>query len=101
MAIYQVNNLDSPINFGSTDTDRILQNVKNLIMCRMGEVPYDRYRGFDQSLFDLPEQKIREELIPELDRCLMWEPRAEIVDAKIELLNNTAAYITVDVEIAE
>ena len=75
MAQYQIDNVASPIDFQESDIiKRALQNAKNLLMCRMGEVPYDRYRGFDAALFDLPITGLRIELLPELDRVMMWEP---------------------------
>ena len=47
MAQYQIDNVAAPINFQESDIVlRTLQNAKNLLMCQMGEVPYDRYRGF-------------------------------------------------------
>ena len=75
MAQYQIDNIASPINFQEDDIIlRTLQNAKNLLMCRMGEVPYDRYRGFDPALYELPLDELRAELLPELDRVMMWEP---------------------------
>jgi len=64
MAQYQIDNVAAPIDFQEDDIIlRTLQNAKNLLMCHMGEVPYDRYRGFDASLYDLPIDKLREELL--------------------------------------
>ena len=86
MAQYQIDNVASPIDFQEDDIiARTLQNVKNLLMCQMGEVPYDRYRGFDASLYDLPMQDFENELLPELDRVMMWEPDVEVVDAEAKL----------------
>ena len=80
MAQYQIDNVAAPIDFQEDDIIlRTLQNAKNLLMCHMGEVPYDRYRGFDASLYDLPIDKLREELLPSKwwtrkRRCLATEP---------------------------
>ena len=38
-------------------------------MCRMGEVPFDRMRGLNPALFDLPLNEMQEQLLPELDGC--------------------------------
>ncbi len=55
MAQYQIDNIASPIDWQEDDIiQRTLQNAKNLLMCRMGEVPYDRYAGFDPAMYDLP-----------------------------------------------
>lgn len=100
MARYQIDNVPSPINFGETDIiKRTIQNAKNLLMCRMGEVPYDRYRGFDPALFDLPLDEMQEELLPELDRVMMWEPDVEVADAEASITEN-GTYIQVILEIA-
>lgn len=100
MAQYQIDNVASPINFQEDDIIlRTLQNAKNLLMCHMGEVPYDRYRGFDPALFDLPIEQMREELLPELDRVMMWEPDVEVADAEATLFNDGTVYIKVIVEV--
>ena len=50
MALYQIDNVASPIDFQEDDLiKRTLQNAKNLLMCQMGEVPYGRYRGLKNS----------------------------------------------------
>ncbi len=100
MARYQIDNVASPIDFQESDiVMRTLQNAKNLLMCQMGEVPYDRYRGFDPALYDLPIDEFREQLLPELDRVMMWEPDVEVVDAEATLLGNGEIYIKVILEL--
>lgn len=96
---YIINNLPEPIDFETTDpVKRTMQNAKNLLMCRMGEVPYDRFRGFDNGLYDLPDSRFLEELVPELDRVMMEEPDAEVVDGEIKYLGDKP-YIEVTIEI--
>lgn len=100
MAQYQIDNIPSPIDFQESDIiKRTLQNAKNLLMCRLGEVPYDRCRGFDPELFDHPIETLREELLPELDRVMSWEFDVEVVDAEATLLDNGQVYIKVILEI--
>ena len=100
MARYQIDNVASPIDFQESNiVMRTLQNAKNLLMCQMGEVPYDRYRGFDPALYDLPIDEFREQLLPELDRAMMWEPDVEVVDAEATLLGNGEIYIKVILEL--
>lgn len=104
MALYQIDNVASPIDFQTTDiVKRTLQNAKNLLMCRMGEIPYDRYRGFDPDLYDMPMDEMETELLPELDRLMMWEPDVEVEDAEATLLPNGQVYIKaiIDVGIEE
>ena len=100
MAQFQIDNIASPIDFQEDDIiQRTLQNAKNLLMCQMGEVPYDRYMGFDPALYDLPIEQMREELLPELDRIMLWEPDAEVVSAEASIIENGGVYIRVIVEI--
>ena len=100
MALYQIDNVQSPINWQEDDIiQRTLQNAKNLLMCRMGEVPYDRFRGFDNALFELPITLIRSELLPELDRIMMWEPDVEVDDAEATLLSDGSTYIKVIIDV--
>lgn len=100
MAQYQIDNVASPIDFQEDDIiKRALQNAKNLLMCHMGEVPYDRCRGFDPALYDLPIEQMREELLPELDRVMMWEPDVEVVDAEATLFKDGSVYIKCIVEV--
>lgn len=101
MAMYTIDNRPGPINFESNKNmlQRTLQNAKNLIMCRMGEVPYDRKRGIDPALFDMPIIDVNEQLMPEIDRVLGWEPDAEAVSAVATRDENGDTVITVVVDI--
>lgn len=101
MARFQIDNTATPIDYQEDDIiKRTLQNAKNLLMLQMGELPYDRYRGFNTELYDLPMNKLRKELLPELDRVMMWEPDVEVVEAKATVLENGALYIKVILEVA-
>jgi len=100
MAQYMIDNVLSPIDFQEKDfVQRTLQNAKNLLMCRMGEVPYDRCRGFDPALYDMPINKMREELLPELDRLMIYEPDVTVVSAEATLMPDHSTYIKCIVEI--
>ena len=102
MALYEIDNRPAPIDFecGFDDVvQQTIQNAKNLLMTRMGEVPYDRMRGFDASLLDLPMDKFRQEIMAELDRLMLWEPDAEVYDAEVHLDENGEIYIKVILEI--
>lgn len=101
MAQYTIDNVyGSPIDFecNSDDLKRTLQNAKNLLMIRMGEVPYDRYMGFDHDLFDLPLNELNERLMTEIDRLMLYEPDVVAVSAKASILNNNQVLITVVIE---
>jgi len=101
MAQYEITNQPALIDFECNDDIlmRTLQNCKNLLMCRMGEVPYDRMRGLNPAIFDLPLDKANEEITQEMDRVMGWEPDAEVVSARMSIDENGDAIITVILEI--
>lgn len=100
MAIYIIDNLPRKIDYEVAGmVERTIQNAKNLLMLRMGELPYDRYRGFDVTLYDLPIQELRAALLPELDRVMLWEPDVEVADAKCKINGAGEAIIEVEIEI--
>lgn len=85
MAQYVITDEPCAIDF-ECDNDfirRTLQNARNLLMCRKGEVPFDRLRGLDPAIFDLPLPEAEEALLPELDRVMLWEPDVEVVSARM------------------
>ena len=102
MAQYVVTDAPGAIDFecDSDFTMRTLQNVRNLLLCRKGEVPFDRLRGLDPALFDMPLNEAEEALLPELDRVMLWEPDAEVVSAELEA-DGDRMIIRCVVEIAE
>ena len=97
---YIVTNAQEPIDFSpENETERILQNVKNLLRCKMGEVPFDRLRGYDPTIMDRPRTEIDGPMMREIDKVLMWEPRARMVKAECELLTDGETLITVTVDV--
>ena len=101
MGKYVIDNRPVTVHFecGSDLLARTIQNAKNLLMTRMGEVPYDRLRGFDTSLYDLPISVLRERLLPELDRVMLWEPDVEVAGAECRLDEHSRAIIEVTITI--
>lgn len=101
MARYEITNLPQPVEFecGNNEVVRTLQNAKNLLMCHMGEVPYDRYRGFNAALYDLPLPQLQAMLVRELDRVMMWEPDVEVVSATCHMNEEHRVEIRCVVEI--
>lgn len=100
MAQYLITNQETPIDWkAEQDTQRILQNCKNLIMTRMGEVPYDRMRGLNPAIWDMPMKELNTQILPETDRVLAWEPRAKAVSASAGLDRNGETVISVVVEV--
>lgn len=83
MAQYEISNIPGTIDFECANdyVKRKVQNAKNLLMCRMGEIPFDRQRGLNPALLDMPLDEVQEMLMPEIDRVLLWEPKVEAVSA--------------------
>lgn len=100
MARYIITNRQEPIEFeiGNDLIARTIQNAKNLLMTQMGEVPFDRLRGFNPAMYHLPIEKMRAALLPELDRVMAWEPDAEVVSATAEV-EKGEVLITAEIEI--
>ena len=94
MAQYEITNIPGEIKFetgnSSTGLERTLQNAKNLLMCRMGEIPFDRQRGLNPALFDLPINEMQSYLLPELDRVMLWELDVDVVSATVTLEDGKA-----------
>ena len=102
MARYEIDNVAAPIDFQNTDsTKRVLQNAKNLLMCHMGEVPFDRLRGLDARLYDLPLRELNLELAPALDALMAYEPSVSVVSAEARLLPNSHPIIRVTLDVNE
>ena len=66
---YTIDNRPGKIEFGATGMARTVQNAKNLILCRMGEVPFDRGRGFDPKKYHQNMELFRASLMEEIDRA--------------------------------
>lgn len=104
MAYYEIDNTKAPIDFECNkegNTERTLQNCKNLLMCRMGEVPYDRRRGLNPAVFDMPLPELNNVILSEVDRVLAWEPDAKAVSARAYRDGNGELIIRCVVDVAE
>ena len=101
MARYEITNEPAAIDFECNNDflRRTLQNAKNLLMLEFGEVPFDRQRGFDARLYDLPITELEERLLPELDRVMLWEPRVEVVSGRVRVDDDGRYVVTCVVEV--
>lgn len=83
MAIYTISNRPAAIQWETRDwVTRTLQNARNLIMLRLGEVPYDRLRGLDPEIYDRPLSDMLPGLRQEVERALAWEVDARVTGAR-------------------
>lgn len=101
MARYIITNRQEevPFEIGDNVIERTVRNAKNLLMTQMGEVPYDRLRGFDPALYHLPIEDMRMALLPELDRVMLWEPDVEVAEATATMDENMEILITCVIEV--
>lgn len=100
MGKYVIDSRPAPVQFEVEDAlGRTLQNVKNLLMCRMGEVPYDRKRGVDPTIYDMSITDTNSIILQEITRVLGWEPGARALSAAVTLDDNGETIITVVAEI--
>lgn len=102
--LYTINNRLEPIVFEGLETDlekRVVQNCKNLIMMRRGEVPYDRMRGLNAELEALPIIEAQMRILKDVDIALGWEPRAHAITASCQYDANGDLLIEclIDVEV--
>ena len=104
MAQYIINDIPGDINWECSNdfVTRTLQNAKNLLMCRAGEVPYQRNRGIDPAIFDMPTAESQEYLLDEVVRVLGWEPDIDdVVSAEFMFDSAGTCYISAVVEISD
>ncbi len=91
----------APVQFEcSTAQGRVLQNAKNLLMTRMGEVPYDRKRGLNPDVFDKPLPFVKAHIMQEITRVLAWEPGVRLISVEISQDRDGTVFLC-EVEVAE
>ena len=75
----------SQIDWSAKGTDRVLQNVMNLLKTKMYEVPFLRYMGIDPDLIDKRQQEVEIDLRINVKEMIeTYEPRATFIDLTIE-----------------
>ncbi len=82
--IYTMDTTHAPINWEpKTIGERIAQNAKNLLMMRMGEVPYDRMRGVNRNMEHKPLSFVQNRIMAEIGRVLRYEPNVRLLRAEV------------------
>lgn len=103
MAQYEITTEAIPLDFESTMEkdmlERTIRNAKNLLMTRRGEIPFDRQRGIDPTLFDIPINQAQDLIAAELDRVMLWEPDVEVADGWVERDENGETVVHCIVEV--
>lgn len=98
--LYEVENKETTINWNAKGTDKILQNVNNILLMIKGEVPYDRDLGRNLSNIDSTLNSVRYKIIEETyDLINKYEPRAIVKNVNVELDVNNTPLIKVVIDI--
>lgn len=83
MSRYTIDNRETPISWECESwVSRALQNCRNLLLLRMGDVPYDRLRGLDPALHDRPLTEVSTGLRQEIERLMLWEPDVRVAGVR-------------------
>lgn len=102
MSTYTISNDPEEIDVEARSfLPRTLQNAKNLLRTKMGEVPYDRMRGINPAIFDRPLPYAQGVIRAEVERVLAWEPDAFVIDARCCLREDGTLRIEAEIEIQE
>lgn len=86
--IYDIDNAPRAINWEARGYERIVQNARNLLCLRLGEVALDRWRGIDGMLNDVAVEHAQAMARSEIARVLAWEPRARVVDCGVRIIQD-------------
>jgi len=75
--------IQTPLNWNASGDERIVQNVLNLLRTFRYDVGYDRTRGIDPRVLDMPLKKAQAVYISEVYRVIdLYEPRASVKSVK-------------------
>ena len=62
---------------------RTIANAQNLLRLQKGEIAYDRMRGVDPAIYDMPLRQAQSVILPEVARVLAWEPDIRVLAARL------------------
>lgn len=96
---YVVNSNDKLINWNAKGTERILQNINNVLNTIKYEVPYDRLMGRNPENLDGVLAKKKNILIEETyDLINTYEPRAKVNSVEIKEGDNLEIKVVVSID---
>lgn len=98
---YTLTNTDTTIEWGLTGTERIAQNVLNIIRTKTTEVPFLRELGVNCNYVDAGIDYMRTQIANDIIEIInKYEPRAEILSVAITGIDvNGNAIIQVEMEV--
>ncbi len=101
---YIIGTARSPIDWNVRGTARIAQNAQNLLCTWMYEVAYERTKGVDPRIVDLPFEQAKIKMKSEIYRVIgTYEPLAEIKDIFVDGTNigDMRVEVALDISLSE
>lgn len=97
--LYKVSTSKNILNWNAKGTERIIQNVENILNMIKHEIPYSREMGRDPKNLDLSLDLNKFELIEETyDLLEKYEPNVKVEDVNV-LSSKNGPIIEVSIEI--
>lgn len=83
--VYEIDtSLPAELNWNAAGDERVIQNIRNLISTWRYEVAYDRTKGLNPKILDMPADSAQALYISEIYRLVeTYEPSARIEDVKL------------------
>ena len=99
--LYTLRSDEKNIDWRVTGTDRILQNVLNIIRTKKYEVPFNRMFGINPDYIDNSIALHKAEIIGDVTQNIsLYEPRANVVSVNVDSYDNDGnVLIVVEVEV--
>lgn len=99
--IVTISNLDTTIDLTAKDTDRIIQNVKNILRTKKYEVPFDREFGINPDFVDNPIHTIMTDIEADIKETIeKYESRVSVLNVTLNGVDeNGNANISVELEV--
>ena len=102
MAIFTINNMGGAVDFETREYyARTLQNAKNLLRLRLGEVPYNRKAGLDSQLDHMAHGDLKRIITAEVERVMAFEPDVRVKAVRVMPAKAGEIYIEADIAIEE
>ena len=85
---------DESLDWGAAGTERIVQNVKNILRTKAFEVPFMRDFGVNPDFIDSTTRSIKSEFINHVINVIEAnEPKAKVLDVQLTSFDDNGEYI--------
>ena len=97
--IVKISNNETYLNWKATGTDRIIQNVRNILRTRKYEVPFIRDMGVNPNFIDTSIRTIQASVQEDVTTTIeKYEPRVKVLSVVVEDYD-VNGHITISVEV--